>query len=207
MSCALEYLPLSSQVNPIPEEVARVASLMSTFSPDWALCGGWAVDSWLGRRSRDHGDIDVTVFHDDQTALFAQIAGWKPIAHDPNVPDDTEEPWDGRHVDLPAHIHTVAHEGCKLEVILNERTGHDWGLSKEPGLTMPWSLAVQQSGWGVLTVVPEILLFYKAADLRSHDEADFQALLPHLTAGQRSWLTESIAVVYPGHRWLSQLRL
>jgi hypothetical protein len=180
---------------------------MSTFSPDWALCGGWAVDSWLGHRSREHGDIDVTVFHDDQQSLFAHIAGWTPIAHDPNVPDDTDEPWDGRHVDLPAHIHTLPTDGFKFELILNERSGRDWILAPEPRIAMPLRDCVRQSPWGLPTLVPEVALFYKAKDLRRHDELDFAALLPRLTDGQRGWLRDAVSIVYPGHRWLNQLAL
>ncbi len=37
----------------IPEPVAEVADLMSTYRHMWCLCGGWAVDAWLGRQTRD----------------------------------------------------------------------------------------------------------------------------------------------------------
>ena len=33
------------------------------------------------------------------------FAGWQLIAHDSNVADDTSEPWDGRGLVSPAHIH------------------------------------------------------------------------------------------------------
>ena len=36
----------------IPRPVDRMAELMSTFRPWWALCGGWAVDTWIGERTR-----------------------------------------------------------------------------------------------------------------------------------------------------------
>jgi len=204
-------------MTPVPEPLARVADLMSSFRPNWSLCGGWAADAWLGRQTRDHADIDITVFQDDQRAIFDHLAGWQLVGHDNHVADDSSEPWDGRTLDLPAHIHARSHHGFNLEVLLNERSGRDWIFSREPRVTMPLRRCAQQSAWGLSTVVPEVILFYKAnppawrdlprPNLRPHDELDFLALLPHLTENQRNWLWEAISFVRPGHPWLTQLSL
>lgn len=215
----------------VPEPLAQVARLMSIFRPRWHLCGGWAVDTWLGRQTRDHPDVDIAVFQDDQQAIFHHLADWQLIAHDPNVADNTSEPWDGRRLDLPAHIHArspdarrrlpdrldaPAEVGFNLEVLLSERSGREWVLSREPRITMPLHRCSQQSAWGLSTVVPEVVLFYKATayfgdeqlqDLRHHDELDFLALLPQLTDEQRDWLREAISLVHPGHPWLTRLSL
>jgi len=207
-------------MTPVPEPVARVADLMSTFRPRWALCGGWAVDAWLGRQTRDHNDVDIAVFQDDQHAIFDHLVGWELIAHDPNVAGDTAELWSGRRLDLPAHIHARSPEargrlpdrldapvqaGFSLDIQLNERSGSDWILSREPRVTIPLQVAVRQSEWGVPTLVPEALLFYKATELRRRDKLDFLALLPHLTDEHREWLWKAISLV--GHPWLTQLSL
>src|SRR5947209_1647367 len=92
---------------PPPEVVSHVAGLMSTFLAGWFLCGGWAVDAWLGREARPHGDIDVSVFRDDLPAVFRHFSGWDLIAHDPLVADATTEPWNGRMLEVPAHIHAT----------------------------------------------------------------------------------------------------
>jgi len=42
--------------------------------------------------------------------------------------------------------------------------------------------------------------------LRPHDEADFAALLPLLSDGQRGWLREAVSRVYVGeHPWVERL--
>lgn len=209
---------VSQQATPqVSEQVIPIAQLMSSFRAPWALCGGWAVDAWLGRLTRDHGDVDIAVFVEDQQALFDHLAGWQLIAHDPNVPGDTSEPWDGRSLDLPGHIHAridageerpdslpaPAKQGFNLDIQLDDRSGDDWILSREPRLTIPLRNGIRPSPWGLPTVVPEILLFFKAGHPHGTSHVDFRALLPHLTEGQRDWLRSAITVL--GHPWLSHL--
>ncbi len=197
----------------VPEPVARVVALMSTFQPWWSLCGGWAVDAWLGRPTRDHHDVDLTVFVDDQSALFDHLTGWRLVAHDQQVDGDTLEPWSGRPLELPAHVHARSEDGVDLEVLVNARSGGNWLLDLEHGLTLPLGRCVGESAWGVPTVVPEVLLFYKATayfgvpriEDRPQDEGDFRALLPLLDAGPRAWLRQAVALIRPGHPWLIPL--
>jgi hypothetical protein len=201
--------------NNIPDEVAPIAELMASFRQPWALCGGWAVDAWLGRQTRAHGDVDFCVW--DQRALFQHLNGWQLVAHHPKVPGDASELWDGRQVELPAHIHgrrdrgealpdsvnMAAEQGFRLDVQLNERSGDDWVLIREPSVAVSLAGAILESPWGVPAVAPEVLLFYKSLDLRRRDKLDFAALRPQLTAEQRGWLREAIAAL--GHPWLAEL--
>jgi hypothetical protein len=188
---------------------------MSGFPAPWALCGGWAIDAWLGRQTRDHGDVDFLVF--DQRALFDYLGGWQLIAHDTEVDGDTAEPWNGRPLTLPAHIHgrldrgeglpengiALPQDGFVLDIQLNERSGGEWILSREPRISLPLEDSIRRSSWGVPTVVPEVLLFYKAGELRRRDKLDFLTILPNLAGEQREWLRSAISLV--GHPWLSQL--
>jgi hypothetical protein len=201
-------------VTSIPDPVARVAALMSTFRQWWCLCGGWAVDAWLGRQTRDHVDVDVAVFDEDQRAIFEQLGGWRLIAHDERVDQETTEPWDGRRLVLPAHVHARSEDGSEFEVLVNERSGDDWILRGEPRITMPLARCVRSSSWDVPTAVPEVLLFYKGTAYfgdeemrakRGHDDVDFAALVDRLDRGTRAWLRDAIALLYPDHPWLLRL--
>ncbi len=188
---------------------------MFTFKPEWFLCGGWAADAWLGVQTREHKDIEVTVFQEDQLALFEHLAGWPLVGHDDNVADDSSEPWNGRRLDTPAHIHARPGDGFDFEVILNERSGSEWVFSHEPRITLPLSRCTGQSAWGLPAVEPEVILYYKAlpppwrngprAAIRRRDERDLVAMLPRLMEAQRSWLGEAISHVDPGHPWLARL--
>jgi hypothetical protein len=198
----------------VPGPVARVAEVMSSFRSWWALCGGWAVDAWLGEETRDHVDVDITVFEHDQRAVFEQLAGWNVIAHDAMVDQETTVPWDGRRLVLPAHVHARSDDALELEVLVNTRSGDEWVLDAEPAIGVPISAATAVSPWGLPTVVPEILLFYKGTAYfgdeemtkrRSHDDVDFEALVGRLIPAERAWLREAVSVRYPNHPWLPRL--
>ena len=70
---------------------------------------------------------------------------------------------------------------------------------------MPVARAIVQSPWGMPTLAPEAVLFYKADHPRAHDETDFVALLPHLGEEQRRWLRDAIARSRAEHPWLELL--
>lgn len=212
-----------------PEPVVKVAELMSTFGGPWCLCGGWAVDAWLGRISRDHGDLDITVFEDQQRELFRHLAGWQLVAHDELVKDDTNEQWDGRGLKLPAHLHgrepgdgaeipergaLMSDQGWWLDIVFNSRTAADWALNGDPSVSLPLERCVATSPWGLPTAVPEVLLFFKATAyrgtrnyLRRRDHVDFERLLPAINRDSRAWLAATIALVDDAHPWLGVLSL
>ena len=167
MTRATKGAPLSNNVRNnagnIPAPVAKVARLMAHFEAPWSLCGGWAVDAWLGRQTRDHGDIDISVFQDDQHVLFEHLSGWQLVGHDPNVPGDTSELWNGRYLDLPGHIHgrppdakdgvpdqlpSPSAVGFSLDIQLGERSGDDWVLTREPTVALPVERGIGRSPWG-----------------------------------------------------------
>jgi hypothetical protein len=214
----------------VPEAVAYVRDLLRGFGAPWFLCGGWAVDAWLGQQTRDHWDVDIAVFHHDQRVIVEHLPDWALVGHDPNVADDTTEQWNGRHLDLPAHIHVpesgsplatspaLTHSAVEFEFLLNERSGHDWVLSREPRVAVALEHGTRQCSWGLPTAAPEVVLFYKAGGhltaagagaggggIRARDEQDFLALLPTLAEARRAWLRESLGRVLPEHPWLARL--
>jgi hypothetical protein len=188
----------------VPEAVGYVRDLLAGLRCRWFLCGGWAADAWLGRQTREHGDVDIAVFHDDHAAIFEQFAGWALVAHDPNVADDTTEQWTGRRLDPPAHVHvptlrsplststTLTHSAFEFEFLLVDGAAAERGIPRSP--------------WGLPTAAPEFVLFIKGrGGIRPRDEQDFLALHPALTAAQRAWLRESLDAVDPEHPWLAHL--
>ena len=199
----------------IPEPVRRAVDTMADFGHPWFLCGGWAVDAWLGRVTREHADVDVAVFHDQQTALYQHVAAGVPIGHDDNVDDSTQEPWAGRWLDVPAHIHMTA-PGIEWDFQLCEREGSDLVLRREPLHRLPLERAAGMTGWEVPALTPPVIVYYKAIAPtwrnvprdapRAHDALDFERLVPLLDVDDRAWLVECIGAVDASHPWLEALR-
>ena len=207
----------TSVSNQIPASVAPIVEAFAGFSAPWALCGGWAVDAWLGRVTREHVDVDISIFIQDQRALFEQLSGWQLVAHGPNSQSGVHSQWDGHRLDLPVHIHgrldpgepipqgrdLFSEDGFALDIQFGDRSGDDWVLSREPLISIPIVDSVRESAWGVPTLVPELLLFFKAYERRNQDSRDFAALLPELSGEQRRVLRDTISRMR--HPWLSEL--
>lgn len=48
------------------EQCQSVASLMSGFNNSWGIAGGWAIDLFIGKETREHKDIEIAIFRKDQ---------------------------------------------------------------------------------------------------------------------------------------------
>ena len=206
---------------------------MSSFARPWALCGGWAVDAWLGRVTREHLDVDVTLFGDDLPELFRHLEGWHFVAHDELEPMSTEL-WNGRLLELPGHLHArppgeanlaalmswvtppahkAAEDGLDYDFEVSDHDGGQCVLSREPWLALPAGEAFRTTPWGVPALVPEAVAFFKATAYhrnkrikpRPHDLVDFEALLPVLDERQRTWLRQAVAQKFADHEWLPML--
>ena len=205
---------------------------MSSFERPWALCGGWAVDAWLGRVTRPHLDVDITLFGDDVPRLFEYLTDWNFVAHDEVEPQATS-PWNGRILELPGHIHArppgernraivqswvnppykAGEDGLDFDFELTDHEGDACVLSRKPRIEIHAGTAFRESPWGIPALVPEAIAFYKATAYyrnkrvksRPHDVTDFEAILEVLEAGQRSWLKAAIAEKFADHAWLPQL--
>ena len=187
----------------------RVARLLDGFSCPWALCGGWAIDCFLGRVTRPHKDVDVAILRSDQLEIQAYLRarGWTlEKAHAGRL-----TPWkDGELIQLPVHgvwCRRPDHDPDFLELLLNEATATEFCFRRDPSVTLPLERAFLRSSGGLPILAPEIALLYKVAHPElAENRADFESAMPHLSPKSRAWLTAALARVYPEHDWLRDLR-
>ncbi|MGW8566654.1 nucleotidyltransferase domain-containing protein [Isoptericola sp. NPDC055881] len=189
-----------------------VAALLADYPGVWWVAGGWALQAFTGVE-RPHEDIDPATLRQDLPALRRHLA---PRLHTWTAASGTLRPL--RPDDAPdGPADDVLPEGCgqvwtrrdatspwEFDILLSPGTPRTWVYKRDPGLTMPMADALWTAD-GVPYLQPEIQLLYKAQGLRPKDQRDFDATLPALDRGRRSWLADALARTLPGHPWLGAL--
>ena len=61
----------------LPPQARRAFHLLKQFERPWFVAGGWALDLFLGRITRDHSDFEVALFREDQLELQRILKGWR----------------------------------------------------------------------------------------------------------------------------------
>jgi len=186
----------------IEEPLAAARELLTASDIPWAVAGGWALDLFLGRETRDHADLDLAVWRADQHKLQSAAApDWElQVAEDGAL-----RPWTaGEWLSPPIHeIHArrVRHAGGSLELLLNERDETAWIYRRDPEIRRELNCAILTRD-GIPLLAPEIVLLYKSKTPRLTDQADFRVALPALTTEQRDWLRRAIMRSNADHPWL-----
>jgi hypothetical protein len=124
------------------DPVLEYVRLLSDFRRPWMIAGGWAIDLFLRRVTREHQDVDVAILRADQREFrtylrgseFDVIVGGRP------------EPWRaGEWLDPPSHeVHGHRSEGGprEIEILWNESTRDDWVFRRDRRITRPLSKAL-----------------------------------------------------------------
>jgi hypothetical protein len=196
------------------DEVFAVCRFMAAFAGPWWIAGGWAADIWLGRKSREHEDIEIGVRRCDQAALHDLCAGWEWFTP---VNDQWAPLPDGELLEHPRFMLQVRRVSTtsvsvhgmppEFEFLLNEVEGDEWYFSRDRSIHLPLARVHGPSPLGVPVVAPEVLLLHKPQQRwrRPKDEHDFRILRAGMSAGQRAWLREQFERLRPDAPWLSQL--
>jgi hypothetical protein len=172
----------------------------------WGIAGGYAVELFLGASIREHSDIDILVYRDQQLQVHHWLADWDLFASDP---PGTLRPWRADEY-LPYGIHDIwGHrrhvQAWQLQIMLAEVAGEYWFMRRHPEIRGPRDELVVRYH-GIPCVRIEVQLLFKARSNRTKDTTDFQACLPQLSQDAKNWLREQIERLFPsGHAWLEQL--
>lgn len=188
--------------------VFQAVKLFADYDRPWAVCGGWAVDLYLGRVTRTHKDVDFVVFQSDQLLIqeYLSSRGWRlEKAFDGKV-----VPWQmGEWINLPVHIIWCKNPNCSpdfVELLFDEADEANFYFRRDPSITLPLEKMIVSSASGIPILAPEIVLLYKSALAEDQSYAeDFRNLLPALHSEARNWFADALEKMYPGHIWLKSL--
>jgi Aminoglycoside-2''-adenylyltransferase len=200
--------------NPDLQTVLEVARAMSSLRAPFWFSGGWAIDLFLGRVTREHHDVDVLVLRRDHLLLHDALKEFslkKIIPHPDGMPPNrgTVVEWPkGEGLELPVHqvnAYRASESEPAFQVMLGESSNGDWIFRRNPEVRMPLKRIGFYPLWGLPYLAPEIVLLFKAKHLEEKDRFDFRNALPMLNADARQWLRDALERTHPGHEWLGAL--
>lgn len=190
-----------------PAEVVDIFARLPS-QPNWWFAGGYAIELFVQRAIRPHGDIDVLLLRRDQQVVHQLLPGWDVQAADP---PGHLRPWPVGET-LPDGVHDIwCREGAsapwRIQFMLDEANGDVWRSRRNPAVTLPLAQLGRRTADGWRYLAPQVQLFYKAtaAALRPKDETDFAASLPQLSQSARRWLDQALSLQSPHHHWRDQL--
>lgn len=158
------------------------------------VSGGVGLDRWLGRVTREHGDIDVSVTRDTWAALRAALrpeltffraeSGWLS-----ELEDDVDVP--------PVNTWCADATGrWALQINLEAGDVGAWRYRRDERVTRAWDVVVLDVE-GVPVMAPEAQLLWKSGRLSPKDVADWAVVLPALPVESRDWLRAAVRLAHP----------
>lgn len=189
------------------EAAARLAGI----GVAWCVVGGWALDCWLGRQTRDHEDLEIAIPRGDFPTVRDHLAPLRlhsvgdgevrALRSDPETaagplpPADKHQNW----------VLDEAADAWRMDVMLEPGDAETWIYRRDERIREPRTRMTAERD-GVPYLVPEGVLLYKAKLLRAKDESDFARCLPEMTPNARQWLQHALQLTHPGHPWIERLR-
>ena len=205
----------------------ETAALLEEMDALWAVCGGFALDLFLGKEIRRHSDIDICVCEKDREKILQYVLrkGWtvyefrgqgkvRPLG--PTVPSEM-----GRNLmcikdqcefvqfypceEEGLLYHEFFHIGITrlnyLEFLFNQTDSGDLLLSGGK-VKCALSEAILHRN-GIPYLAPEVALLIKASRADNAEyQLDFEMVYPQLNSEQRKWFIQKMDILYPnGHVW------
>jgi hypothetical protein len=186
--------------------IEKIAALLRDLRCEWYVCGGWAVDLFLGRVTRAHKDVDVSIARGSQLEVreYLKTRGWSfEKAHDGRL-----TPWeDGELLSLPFHAvwcRNGAHEPDFVELMLDEIDEGRFTFRRDSSVMMPRGRMSFETPSGVPVLAPELVLLYKSNAAEEYAD-DFRNSVGALGPEARAWLKDALVKVYGRHPWAEEL--
>ncbi|WP_436888788.1 nucleotidyltransferase domain-containing protein [Mammaliicoccus sciuri] len=181
------------------KECEKINLLMENFNKNWFIAGGWALDLYIGRKTRHHEDIEIGIFRKDQLYLKNYFDGWKYK----KVVNGQFYEWGDEFLELPIHeIYIVNEETDEhIEILLNEFNNNEWIYRRDLRISKSLNTTYSYTELGIPYLNPEIVLLFKTSHTREKDNQDFEFVINQLDDKKRAWLSKNLKLTNPNHQW------
>lgn len=210
--------------------VALTNDLLNNKGFEYAFCGGFAIDLFLGYESRLHGDIDILAYWKDRNkiieymwslgfAVYEMLGDGKAhhitdiniqfikkrnifcIKEDCDFVRLTETT--EKDIYLVEVIPTIQRKMNFIEFLFNDRTDEHFLYARNHDIKRDLNKSILYVE-NIPYLAPEICLLYKSTDTeRKGYQQDYDLAISKMDDEQKKWLSESLVVLYPnGHKWI-----
>jgi hypothetical protein len=210
--------------------ITEANTLLKNGGFDYAFCGGFALELFLNKAIRKHGDIDVSAFwcDRDKIILYMQSLGWNVYEmrggglahHIINIADQIKAKRNIFCFKDDCELVTLApasepnmynlyfdHSGQTklnfIEFLFNDSESGNFLYSRNNEISLTLDKAILYSN-NFPYLAPELVLLYKSSDTeRDGYQKDFDSTFFEMSDVQRAWLYNALKVMFPtGHKWL-----
>src|SRR5688572_30777910 len=132
-----------------PLTPGQMDALLAGIGVRWWVCGGYAIEAFVGRAFREHEDFDFGVVRADQLAVQRHLAGWDLQAADP---PGTLRPWlPGEFLGegiTTAWARREPGEPWEFQVMFDETEAGEWVFRRDPRIRRPLGTLTWQHDHG-----------------------------------------------------------
>lgn len=197
--------------------VDHVRAVLEPVCAPWWVTAGMAIDLFVGRKTREHHDVDVAILLQHAALFRRELPDWEiGIALGwAGVPGDSKRvlKWWEPGTPLPEKAEAMwcrprGQELFIFELLLNRADETTWHFKRDHSITLPLETFGLRTQDDVPFVAPEVVLLHKATSVAfdEEDTRDFHAALPLMEESQRGWLREALQGLKPDHPWRVELR-
>jgi hypothetical protein len=187
-----------------PWRPGDIARLLAGVTVPWYVAGGWAIDLFLGRQTREHGDLEIAV----PASAFATI-------RDALADYEFDVVGSGRRWPLDSPAFGVMHQTWvrerdtgvyRADVFREPERDAAWVCRRDESISLPYEHLIRRTRDGIPYLVPEVALLFKAKwAAEPKNQADFAATAGLLGGDAAGWLRWALERVHPGHAWTEAL--
>jgi len=176
------------------EPCLRVKAIMNKYGYPWFIAGGWAIDLFLNRETREHEDIEIGIYRKNQMQLYRYFGKQKKyyIDNTSHIGKKERRVWNKEYLRLPIHEVYVEYEGLEIEVLLNEKYEDNWIYRLNEKIKLNEEKAILYNEKEIPFLCPEIVLLHKSKHMRDKDIADISNASKKMDESQKKWLMDNI---------------
>lgn len=176
----------------------------------WCVAGGWAIDFYLNKVTREHEDFEIILLRADQDLYFPKLKSHCPQKIFTGEGEPKLINWNGELIEdevIQLRLNAVhSSEGLKeFDILLTPSQDSEWICRRDESIKISLDSVRIFTISGIPVLAPDLVLLFKAKYLRDKDRNDFKSVLPSLDDELKKRLKNNLVKIHPDHEWITAL--